>query len=118
MRRGPMTIAVLLLSASLAACSSGSGSTNSGGAPTVVKVAIRAGKVVPPTHRVQIGVGQKVRLEVTSDKADVLHIHGVNIEKPLVAGKTRTVVFSESQSGLFEVETHESNLQLLQLEVR
>jgi hypothetical protein len=117
-RRGPRTIAVLLLSATLAACSSGGGSPSSGGAPVVVKVAIRSGKVVPPTHRVQVGVGQKVHLEVTSDQADVLHIHGVNIEKPLVAGKTRTVVFSESQSGLFEVETHESNLQLLQLEVR
>jgi hypothetical protein len=119
-RRNRLALLVaMLLCGLVTGCSSGGGSTGSGtGSPVVIKVAVRNGKVVPPTHRVQVSQGSKVRLEVTSDKADVVHVHGVNIEKPLLPGKTRTLVFTENESGLFEVETHVSNLQLLQIEVR
>ncbi len=87
-------------------------------AGTEIVVAVKGGKVDPPTHRVKVAKGTEVRLLVTSDKADELHVHGYEIEKELPAGEQVTVDFTADQTGLFEIETHETELQLAQLEVR
>jgi len=130
-------VAVLLL---LAACASGSDSartavsaTTTSGSPSagiasgepnpaapvvVVNVSVRDGKVTPKPHRVDVKLGANVRLQVTSDDDDVLHVHGYEVEEPLEAGHTTTVELTADQPGVFEVETHESELLLLQLAVR
>jgi hypothetical protein len=130
-------VAVLLL---LAACASGSDSAETAGSSTtasgpetagiasgepdpatpvvVVNVSVRDGKVVPKPRRVDVKLGGDVRLQVTSDEDDVLHVHGFEVEEPLEAGRTTTVELTADQPGVFEVETHESELELLQLAVR
>ena len=130
-------VAVLVL---LAACASGGdadsttdGPTTTGGlesagiasgepnpaSPVVeVNVSVRDGKVAPKPHRVDVTQGATVRLQVTSDVDDVLHVHGFDVEEPLEAGHTTTVELTADQPGVFEVETHETELELLQLEVR
>ena len=85
---------------------------------TEIVVAVKDGKVVPPTHRVKVAEGTDVRLLVTSDEADEVHIHGFDIEQDLPAGDQATIEFTADQTGVFEIETHESGLQLVQLEVR
>ena len=92
--------------------------TSTAFAGTEIVVAVKGRKVEPPTHRVKVAKGTEVRLLVTSDKADSLHVHGFEIEKQLPAGKQVTVDFTADQTGVFEVETHDSELQLAQLEVR
>jgi hypothetical protein len=87
-------------------------------AGTEIVVAVKGGTVEPPTHRVKVSKGTQVRLLVTSDKADELHVHGYELEKELPAGEQVTLDFTADQTGLFEIETHESELQLAQLEVR
>ncbi len=57
-------------------------------------------------------------LQVTSDVDDEVHVHGFDVEKPLDAGQTTTIELTADQQGVFEVETHESELLLVQLEVR
>jgi plastocyanin len=138
-RRPPagLGIAALLL---LAACASGSdsaktadssmvtsGSQSAGiasGEPSpaapvvVVNMSVRDGKVTPKPHRVDVKLGANVRLQVTSDEDDVLHVHGYEVEEPLKAGHTTTVELTADQPGVFEVETHESELLPLQLAVR
>ena len=84
----------------------------------VVDVSVRDGKVAPKPHRVDVKLGANVRLQVTSDEDDVLHVHGYDVEEPLEAGHTTTVELTADQPGVFEVETHESELLLLQLAVR
>lgn len=81
-------------------------------------MSIADGKVSPKPRRVKVDKGSRVRLLVTIDVDDVLHVHGFEIEEPLEAGRTTTVKLVADQSGIFEVETHESGLSLLQLEVR
>jgi plastocyanin len=130
-------VAVLLL---LAACASGSDSAETAGSSTtasgpetagiasgepdpatpvvVVNVSVRDGKVAPKPRRVDVKLGGNVRLQVTSDEDDVLHVHGFEVEEPLEAGRTTTVELTADQPGVFEVETHESELELLQLAVR
>jgi hypothetical protein len=83
-----------------------------------VSVAVRDGKVRPKPRRVEVERDSRVRLLVTSDVDDELHVHGYDIEEPLEAGRTTTVEFVADQAGVFEVETHETGLTLLQLEVR
>ena len=83
-----------------------------------ITVAISDGKVKPKPHRVDVPLGSKVRLQVTSDVDDELHVHGFDIEEPLEAGRTTMVEFTADQQGVFEVETHETELELLQLAVR
>ena len=76
------------------------------------------GKVSPPTHRVQVDEGQRVRLTVTSDVAEEVHVHGFDKSKDLEPGVPGTLTFRADQSGLFEVELEEHALQIVQLEVR
>lgn len=81
-------------------------------------VSITDGKVTPRPSRVKIPLGSTVELQVTSDVDDEVHVHGFDVEKPLEAGVTTTVELQATEAGLYEVETHETELELLQLEVR
>ncbi|MEU9417804.1 hypothetical protein [Streptomyces sp. NPDC048272] len=83
-----------------------------------VAVAVRDGKVVPAPGRVEVGRGERVALRVTSDRTDTLHVHGYDKELALPAGQEATLILTVDRSGLFEVETHESDLVLTQLLVR
>jgi plastocyanin len=83
-----------------------------------VEVTIAGGQVDPPPARVDVRVGQTVRITVTSDEPDKLHVHGYDIETELAAGQPATVELVADQPGLFEVETHEQALQLFQLVVQ
>ena len=83
-----------------------------------ITVSVRDGKVMPKPHRVEVPLGSEIRLQVTSDVDDELHVHGFDVEKELEAGRTTTVELQADQAGLYEVETHETELELLQLEIR
>lgn len=129
-----LVVAVVLLLA--AGCASGDG-TGSGTTPTgdvsasslastsdqaqkvvEVGVSVHDGKVSPKPRRVAVPLGSQVRMQITSDVDDEVHVHGYDVEETLEAGRTTTVELQADQPGLFEVETHESELELLQLEVR
>jgi FtsP/CotA-like multicopper oxidase with cupredoxin domain len=83
-----------------------------------ISVVIAAKTVTPPPGRIDVTKGQTVRITVTSDVADEAHVHGYDKEASLQPGIPTTIEFVADQDGLFEVETHESGLQLLQLAVR
>jgi plastocyanin len=95
-----------------------SGEPNPAADVVEITVSVRDGKVTPKPHRVDVKLGNTIRLQVTSDVDDVLHVHGFDVEEPLEAGRTTTVELTADQPGLFEVETHETELQLLQIAVR
>jgi hypothetical protein len=83
-----------------------------------ISVAIAGGNVRPKTQRVKIPQDSRVRLLITSDVDDEVHVHGYDLEETLEAGRTATIEFVADQQGVFEVETHEKALTLIQLEVR
>lgn len=76
------------------------------------------GKVSPPIRRVKIAQGSDVRLLVTSDVDEELHVHGYDIRQDLPAGQQATLDFIADETGVFEVETEKNGLELVQLEVR
>lgn len=101
----------------------GTASNVGGPAPTVdaekqITVTITRRKVSPPPKRIDVARGTLVRVTVTSDTADDLHVHGYDLSTGLRAGVPATIEFHADRAGLFEVETHESDLVLFQLAVR
>ncbi|MGC4878234.1 hypothetical protein ACLQ26_18505 [Micromonospora sp. DT43] len=83
-----------------------------------ITVTIAKRRISPPTGRVTVAKGQLVRITVTSDVADELHVHGYDLGARLPAAKPASVEFRADKTGLFEVETHETELVLFQLLVR
>ncbi len=84
-----------------------------------IAVAVRDGEVQPPPDRVALALGETVRLTVTSDVVDELHVHGFgDPELALEPGVPGTLELTADATGSYEVETHESGLVLLTLDVR
>lgn len=83
-----------------------------------ITVKITGTRVSPPPSHIDVTKGTTVVLTVTSDAADELHVHGYDLEEPLVPGAPLRITFVASQVGSFDVETHESGLTLFQLRVR
>ncbi len=122
-RRRPLLAALMLGAALLmalpmaTACGSPSAAP---GASTVKEIAVTiAGRqVTPPPGRIDVTKGQTVRITVTGDAADEAHVHGYDKAADLKPGVPATIEFVADRDGLFEVETHDSKLQLFQLVVR
>lgn len=76
------------------------------------------GDQAPQVERIQLGVGEAVELVVTSDQPGELHVHS-SPEQTLTygAGTTRLPLMID-RPGLVEVERHEPEALVLQLEVR
>jgi len=76
------------------------------------------GGEAPPVERVQVEVGERVALVVTSDQPGELHVHS-DPEQTLTygAGTTR-LPLTIDRPGVVEVERHDPEALVLQLEVR
>ncbi|MBP2706153.1 hypothetical protein JOL79_20290 [Microbispora sp. RL4-1S] len=126
MRHAPARIrrplATFLLGAALvmatSACGGSSTPASADAPPKDITVTIAGGKVTPEPGRIEVTKGQTVRIKVTSDVADEAHVHGYDKEASLQPGTPASIEFVADETGLFEVETHETELQLFQLVVR
>ena len=72
----------------------------------------------PPTSRVEVTKGDTIRITVTSDQVDELHVHGYDKSLELAPGTPGSLLLLADKTGLFEVETHKTHLVLFQLVVR
>jgi len=88
--------------------------------PTKIKVTINGTEVTTASDTVTVAAGDTIRIIVTTDADDELHVHGVEQTADLVSGvknKVDVVIPSDLVPGVYEVETHESALLLFSLEV-
>ena len=83
-----------------------------------LNITITGKKVTPAPATVDLAVGEKLTLVVTSDHDDQLHVHGFDVEEELRAGVPTTVTVTGKDPGVYEVETHEPALRLLKIAVR
>jgi hypothetical protein len=125
MKRAVAAAALAVAALALTGCGSGSATPASGtrtsagsAAASVIKVTISHGRISPQPSVHHVPLGGRVRLTVTSDKPDEVHLHGYDKEIEIQAGTPGTIGFTANLPGIFEVETHKSDLQLLQLEVK
>jgi hypothetical protein len=84
---------------------------------TVVEVSFAGGEVTTAQPRVTVPLGSQVRMVVTSDAVDEVHVHGVDEYVALAPGAPVTHDFTASIPGIFEVELHEAGDLLLTLQV-
>jgi hypothetical protein len=85
-------MATLLLLAG--ACSS---TTASG--PVTINVTIVSGKVSPSGAKYDVGKGSTVTINVSSDSADTVHVHGYEIEKDVVPGTPLVITSRRTRRG-------------------
>jgi hypothetical protein len=83
-----------------------------------LRITVAGGDVEPPPARVRLPIGTTLRLVVTVDHADELHVHGFDSTRELGPGRPATLTLTGRDPGVYEVELHEEDLQLVQLVVR
>jgi FtsP/CotA-like multicopper oxidase with cupredoxin domain len=67
--------------------------------------------------RLEFTEGDTVRFRVRSDVPEEVHIHGYDIAKDLEPGKTTTVSFKATITGIFEIEYEHAREQIAELRV-
>ena len=83
------------------------------------RIVYSRGKVTSSVgKRLQVRVGQTVRLVVSSDKAEEVHVHGYDRRTDVGPGETVRVQFRADIPGIFEIEMEKSHDLLLRLQVR
>jgi hypothetical protein len=130
-------LGALVLALGLAACSSADGGGSAPPSPTteapatagasgttgaasgaqVVEIRVTGDQVQTAEPRVKVPLGSQVRLEVTADRADEVHLHGYDRKVDVEAGTPAVLEFQADTPGVFEVELEEASLKLVELQV-
>jgi len=76
-----------------------------------------AGGAIDGGGRIEVETGSQVRLVVTSDVADEIHVHGYDVFGDLEPGVAAVIEFTADIPGIFEVELEGSHLEILELQV-
>ena len=113
-----------VLAVALAACGGG-GEENQSAAITAagaagaqtVQVTVAGTDVQTAERRVKVPLDGKVRLEVTADRTDEVHLHGYDRKVDIEPGKPAVLEFTADVPGVFEVELEEAGLKLVELQV-
>ncbi|CAM3752792.1 hypothetical protein [Nocardiopsis rhodophaea] len=90
---------------------------NDSDADVTAEISVNNGSVSPEPGRLEVDKGQRVRIKVTADTDDTVHLHGYDVEEPIGPKKPAVLAFTAEQTGVFELETHDSGLLLTQVAV-
>jgi FtsP/CotA-like multicopper oxidase with cupredoxin domain len=85
--------------------------------PTYERVRIRGGQPVGGVKDITVTKGDTVRLAVSSDTADEVHVHGYDLKKDVEAGSTVRFRFPADVEGVFEIELEGTHVQIAKLTV-
>ena len=75
------------------------------------------GDDAPPTERAQVEPGEEVELVIKSDEPGELHVHSEPAQVLAYAAGTTTLKLTIDEPGVVDVERHEPEALVLQLEV-
>ena len=122
-RLAPLT---LVLAMSLTACGDGdeaappasTPSPTSEGAAVAVTVTLEGGTFTPNGERVELEVDQTLVLTITADEAGEFHVHSTPEQEIVYEAGTSEHEITIDRPGVVEVESHEPDSIVLQLEVR
>lgn len=116
MRRIITTLAVgVMLAAGLAGCGDDAGETGGSNAP--IEVTFDGDEVTPKGERLQVNQGT-VTFEVTADQPGTIHVHTSPEQEFDYESGTHDYAVALDTPGVVEVESHDLDLVMLQLEVR
>lgn len=86
--------------------------------PKTVEIAYRDGEVQVERSPVMVTLGEQVVLEVGSDVADHVHVHGYDLMTEVGPGGPSTLEFTAELPGVFEVELEDAGVRLVELQVQ
>ena len=120
MRRTLASAAVILSALALvSACGDEEEPASDSTEPKVIEVTFEGDSVTPNGDRVEVSRGQDVHLKVTADAPGEIHVHS-DPEQSLeyAEGESTVTIEGIDQPGTVEVESHELDKVIVQLEVR
>jgi hypothetical protein len=85
--------------------------------PEFVEIDVAGGELDGGVRDVEVRSGERVRIAISSDVAEEIHVHGYDIYEDIPAGGTGRVSFDADLEGIFEVELHGSGAQVASLVV-
>ncbi|MEA2377725.1 MAG: hypothetical protein QOD13_1632 [Thermoleophilaceae bacterium] len=74
--------------------------------PAVFRINVKGGVIDGDVKTIRVAKGDTVRIVVTSDIPDQIHLHGYDIEKEAAPGKPARFKFKADMEGAFEIESH------------
>jgi FtsP/CotA-like multicopper oxidase with cupredoxin domain len=74
--------------------------------PQVTRIRMENGSVVGGAKDIEVTRGDTVRIVVTSNTPDDIHLHGYDIERQVAPGKPARFRFKANAEGAFEIESH------------
>ena len=83
----------------------------------VFELQIKGGRAVAGPVLLQVHEGEQVTLNIRSDSADELHLHGYDLHAHIVPDQTATLQFTANHTGRFGMELHKARTELGALEV-
>jgi hypothetical protein len=119
MRRTLAITALLLSALTLAtACGEDEAPTPGGTEPEVIDVVFEGDTVSPSGERVEVSRGQEVQLAITADAPGEIHVHSdPEQELEYAEGTTTVTIQGIDQPGTVDVESHDLDKVIVQLEV-
>ena len=81
------------------------------------RIEIRDGEIVGGLRRITIARGETLRLIVTSDVADHVHVHGIDAFQDVGPGEPARFTLTPEVAGRYEIELEDRHFQIAQLNV-
>lgn len=86
--------------------------------PAVPQLEIKDGAPVGGVLEVEVTEGDELRIDVTTDAADELHLHSYDVYLDIVPGKTNELVVENADiGGVIELESHSTGTLLAEISV-
>jgi hypothetical protein len=119
MRRALAALALVIGSAGLVGCGDDEPAGDDTDLPTkTIEVTIEGDSVTPNGDRVDVEVGQPIELVVTAETEGEIHVHSdPEQELEYGSGTTTLTSFTIDKPGVVEVESHQLEKTIVQLEV-
>jgi FtsP/CotA-like multicopper oxidase with cupredoxin domain len=74
--------------------------------PEVTRISVKGGVLVGDAQTIDVKKNDVVRIVVSSDAPDQIHLHGYDIEKEATPGKPARFDFKADVEGAFIIESH------------
>jgi nitrous oxide reductase len=87
-------------------------------AQPTLRIIVRGGASQGGIRRLTVTQGDQVKVLVTSDTADHVHVHGYDLMKDVGPGSRAVITFTADIPGRFEIELEDLGRQIGELEVR
>lgn len=100
------------------ACSSGHPTTEPTDLGPVLTVTIDGDEVSPNAEEIDLGTGEKLLVEIDSDRAGELHVHAASEQSVEFAEGTTKSEIVVNTPGTVEVEDHDTSAVVALIEVR